>query len=157
MYMTEKAGIIYKSMVIEESLLINAKIGKVWETFTDLTCWKDWNTVMRNFCSGEKCLSHGSEISCSFRPFLLPVKAMIRVEEVKPYERIVWSAKKKGFSARNNFSFQSNEKGVLVTSRETYSGPLVKSLSFLLPKRRMRTLIKTFLKDLKKASENKLI
>jgi hypothetical protein len=141
-------------MVIEESVLINANISKVWQIFTDLTCWRDWNTVMRNVCSDGKSLSHGCDISCSFRPFLLPVKAIIRVEELKPYERIVWSAKKKGFTARNKFSFQSNEKGVLVTSREAYSGPLVKSLSFLLPKKKMRTLIKTFLRDLKTASES---
>jgi hypothetical protein len=156
--MTEKAkASVYKSIVIEESVLINAKIGKVWETFIDLTCWKDWNTVMRNVCSGEKCLSHGGKILCSFRPFFLPIKATIQVEEVKPYERIVWSAKKKGFSARNKFSFQNNERGVVVTSRETFSGPLMRSLGFLLPKRKLQALIKTFLKDLKKASENQLI
>jgi hypothetical protein len=141
-------------MVIQESVLIHAKMDKVWETFTDLTSWKDWNTVMRDICSVEKCLSHGGKILCSFRPFLLPIKATIRVEEVKTHERIVWFAKKKRLSARNKFSFQSNEKGVIVTSRETFSGPLVKSLSFLLPKRKMRTLIKTFLKDLKTASES---
>ena len=141
-------------MVIEESILIHAKMDKVWDTFTNLTCWKDWNTVMRNVNSGEDCLSHGSEISCSFHPFFLPIKAKIRVEEVIPHKSIVWSAKKKGFSARNKFSFQDNERGIIVTSRETYSGPLVKSLGFLLPKGKMQTLIKTFLKDLKKASES---
>lgn len=144
-------------MVIEESILINAKMDKVWEIFTVLTCWKDWNTVMRNVCTSEKCLSYGARISCCFRPFLFPVKVTIRVEEVIPYEHIVWSAKKKGFSARNEFSFQSNERGVVVTSRETFNGFLIRHLGFLLPKRKMRTLIKTFLKDLKTASENQLI
>jgi hypothetical protein len=141
-------------MVIEESILIHAKMDKVWDTFTNLTCWKDWNTVMRNVNSGGDCLSHGSEILCSFHPFFLSIKAKIQVEEVIPHKRIVWSAKKKGFSARNKFSFQGNERGVVITSRETYSGPLVKSLGFLLPKGKMQTLIKTFLKDLKTASES---
>jgi len=151
----EIAGLHF-GMVIEESILINAKMDKVWETFTDLTCWKDWNTVMRNVSSVEKYLSHGGKISCSFRPFLLSVKAAIRIEELIPHKRIVWSAKKKGLSAQNKFTFQSNERGVIVTSRETFSGTLVKSLGFLLPKRKMRTLIKTFLRDLKNASENQL-
>lgn len=92
-----------------------------------------------------------------FPSILFPVKVTIRVEEVIPYEHIVWSAKKKGFSARNEFSFQSNERGVVVTSRETFNGFLIRHLGFLLPKRKMRTLIKTFLKDLKTASENQLI
>ncbi|OHE57601.1 MAG: hypothetical protein A2Z47_03860 [Thermodesulfovibrio sp. RBG_19FT_COMBO_42_12] len=144
-------------MIIEETILINAEMDKVWETFTDLTCWEDWNTVMRNVCSVEKYLSIGGNILCSFRPFLLPIKAAIRVEEVIPHKQIVWSAKKKGFSARNKFTFQSNERGVIVTSRETFSGAIVKSLGFLLPKRKMRTLIKTFLRDLKNASEKQLV
>ena len=143
-------------MVIEESILINAKMDKVWETFIDLTCWKDWNTVMRNVSSVEKYLSHGGKISCSFRPFLLPIKATIRVEDVIPLKHIVWCANKKGLSARNKFTFQSNERGVVVTSKETFSGTLVRFLVFLLSKRKMRTLIKTFLRDLKNASENQL-
>lgn len=141
-------------MVIEESILIHAKMDKVWETFTNLTCWKEWNTIMEDVCTKEKCLSCGSEISCCFRPLVFLVKATIRIEEVKPYEHIVWSARKKGFSARNIFTFQNNKKGIIVTSRETFSGFIVMFFSFLLPKKRMRTLIQTFLKDLKTASEN---
>jgi hypothetical protein len=141
-------------IVFEESMLINANIEKVWEIFTNLTCWKDWNTVMRNVNSDEKYLSNGGKISCSLRPFLLPVKTKIMVEEVIPHKSIVWFAKKKGFSARNKFTFQGNEKGVLVTSRETYSGLLVRSFGFILPKRKMQNLIKTFLRNLKTASEN---
>lgn len=144
-------------MIIEESILINANMDKVWETFTDLSCWKDWNTVMDDVCSNEKCLFTGSELSCCFRPFLFPIKANIKVEEVIPRERIVWSAKKKGFSARNQFSFRCHERGVIVISRETFSGFLVRAFGFLLPQRKMRALIHTFLKDLKTASENQSI
>lgn len=143
-------------MIIQESIFINAKMDKVWKIFTDLTCWKDWNTVISNVCSNEKCFTCGGEILCCFRPFLFPVKTKIKVEEVIPYERIVWSAQKRGSSARNEFSFQSNERGVLVTSRETFTGFLVRAFGFFLPKRRMHTLIHAFLKDLKTASENQI-
>ena len=141
-------------MVIEESIFIHAKMDKVWETFTNLTCWKEWNTVMEDVCTREKCLSCGGEISCCFRPLVFLVKATIRIEEVKPYKHIVWSARKKGFYARNIFTFRNNKKGIIVTSRETFSGFIVMFFSFLLPRKRMRTLIQTFLKDLKTASEN---
>jgi uncharacterized protein YndB with AHSA1/START domain len=33
-------------MIIEESIFINAPIDKVWQTFTDLTCWRQWNSVL---------------------------------------------------------------------------------------------------------------
>lgn len=141
-------------MVIEESIIINADLGKVWETFTDLTCWKDWNTVMRNVCSDKKCITPGSELRCNFRPFFFPVKIEIKVEEVIPYERIIWSARKKGFSARNRFSFQKHKKGVLVTSRETFTGFIVRVFGFFLPVKKMRSMIAAFLKDLKRASES---
>jgi hypothetical protein len=52
------------------------------------------------------------------------------------------------------FTFQNNEKGIIVTSRDTFSGFIVMFFGFLLPKKRLRTLIQTFLKDLKAASEN---
>ena len=102
-------------------------------------------------------MSRGVEISCSFRPFLFPVTANIRVEEVVTYKRIVWSAKKKRFFARNEFSFQNHDTGVTVTSREAFYGTLVSFLGFLLPKKRMKTLISTFLRDPKTASEHQFI
>jgi len=97
-------------MVIKESILINAKLDKVWKTFTDLTCWKDWNTVVRDVCSNEKSLSCGGEILCCFRPFLFPVKAKIKVDEVIPYERVVWSAKKKVSLHEMNSLFKTMKK-----------------------------------------------
>jgi len=141
-------------MLIEESIIIHAPIDKVWETFTNLTCWRKWNTVMENVCAGEKRLSRGGEISCSFRSVIFPVKATIKIEEVNPHKYIVWSAQKKGFFSRNVFTFQNNEKGVIVTSRETFNGFVVKVFGFLVPKKKMRTLIQTFLKNIKTASEN---
>jgi len=144
-------------MVIKASIHINANMDKVWETFTDLTCWNDWNTVIRDVYSSEKSLSSGGVLKCCFRPFLLPVNVKIEVEEVVPYESIVWSAKKRGLSARNTFFFEKYKGGVTVTSRETFKGSLVSFFGFLLPKKRMRTLISTFLQDLKTAAENQLV
>jgi len=140
-------------MIIKESIFINAPMQKVWETFTDLTCWMDWNTVISNIRSEEKCLMHGKAIKCCFRPFLFPIKVQIKIEEMVPYERIVWSARKRGLFAFHEFLFERQEKGLLVTSKETFSGLLAGASGFLLPERRMRSLTKIFLKDLKKASE----
>lgn len=140
-------------IIIEESILIHSNIENVWKIFTDITCWNNWNTVMRNVSSNGECLCSGSKILCYFKPFLIPIKATIQVEEVVPCNRVVWSAKKKGFFARNRFTFHARENGVLVTSREIYSGAFIKSFSFLVPKKKMRTLIRDFLNCLKKASE----
>jgi hypothetical protein len=140
-------------MIIKESITINAPLSKVWETFTDLTCWMDWNTVIKNVKSQEKYLTNAKDMKCSFRPFIFPIKVKIEIEEITPYERLVWSARKKGLFAFHEFYFQKSEKGVLVTSKETFSGLLAGASGFLLPVKRMHSLTRTFLKDLKKASE----
>ncbi|MBM4136644.1 MAG: hypothetical protein FJ241_07410 [Nitrospira sp.] len=140
-------------MVIEEDIFINANPEKVWDTFTNLTRWRDWNTVMDNVYCDDMCISPGSELICNFRPFLFPINVKIKVRIVVPYKRIVWFAKKKGLSAKHLFTFQNTESGVLVTSKETLTGFLVRNSGFLMPKQRMQDLTRTFLNDLKSASE----
>jgi len=78
---------------------------------------------------------------------------MIRIEEMVPYEYIIWVARKKGLVARHEFLFQPGEKGILVTSRETFAGFLVTGDGFFLPVKRMHSLTKAFLRDLKCAAE----
>ncbi|MBE0425562.1 MAG: SRPBCC domain-containing protein [Nitrospirae bacterium] len=140
-------------MEIKEAIIINAPLKKVWNTFTDLTCWINWNSVMTDVNSDRNYLTGGYSVKCNFRPFSFPIIIKIDVEEVIPYERIVWSARKKGLSARHEFIFKNHEKGVMVTSREIFRGLLTKASGFLLPKKKMINLTTTFLKDLKTASE----
>lgn len=140
-------------MLIEEVIAIRAPIEKVWKTFTDLTCWMRWNTVLRNVRSGERCLSGGKEVTCCLYPFLFPITVNLRIEELIPHELIVWSARKKGLYARHEFIFGKKDDSVLVTSREAFTGLFSTASGVLLPKKRMRKLTIRFLKDLKKASE----
>jgi len=140
-------------MIIRESITITSTIEKVWDTFTDLSGWTNWNTVIKDVKSKERLLMNGRSLKCTFRPFLFPIQVKIRIEEVAPYEHIVWVAKKKGLVARHEFLFQNSENGIQVISRETFTGLFVAGAGFLLPVRRMRSLTKAFLKDLKKAAE----
>lgn len=141
-------------MVIEERILISADLEKTWKVFTDITCWNNWNSVIRDACCDDQCLDHRTVITCCFRPFSFPIKARIEVEKVIPDEYVAWSVRKKGFLAYHEFLFQRQGKGILVTSKETFSGLLVSLFKFLLPRKRMHTLASTFLSDLKMASES---
>ena len=141
-------------MVIKESVVICSSMEKVWKTFTDVECWMEWNTIMKNVGSDNKVLEEGTNITCSFCPFLFPIEMKIKVERVIPYDRIVWSAKKKGLSAHHEFFFQEQAKGTLVTSKETFTGLLTKGSGILLPIKKMQTFAKIFLQDLKKVSES---
>lgn len=143
-------------MVIEERILISADLEKIWKVFTDLTCWNKWNSVIRDACCNDQCLDNGTVITCCFRPFSFTIKARIDVETVIKHECVTWSVRKKGFLAYHEFLFQRHEKGVLVISKETFTGLLVRLFCFLFPKKRIRALSATFLKDLKMASESYL-
>jgi len=143
-------------MVVEERILINADLEKIWTVFTDLTCWNNWNSVIRDACCDDQFLAHGTVITCCFRPFSFPINAQIKVEKIIPNKSVRWSVRKKGFLAHHEFLFQRLKGGILVISRETFTGLLVRLFGFLLPEKRMRALTTTFLKDLKMASESYL-
>ena len=96
-------------MIIREDIFINSTKEKVWSTFTDLTCWVNWNTVLKDVYSKEKSLTRGESLKCTLRPFFFTVKVELRIEEVAPYERIVWVAIKKGLKARHEFLFEDND------------------------------------------------
>lgn len=140
-------------MIIRESITIHAPVEKVWATFTDLTRWNAWNTVMSDLVCDDACLVDGKKIACCFRPFFFRVKVKITIHEVVPFTRVVWSARKKGLFAFHEFFFDKKDDDVIVTSKETFSGVLSAAGGLLLPEKKMRELTRTFLEDLKKASE----
>ncbi len=140
-------------MIVEESILINADLKKVWDTFTNLTCWKDWNSVIMDVESDVKCIESGCRLSCNFRPFLFPINATIEIQGVIPQKSISWSVKKLSLIAEHEFDFQETDKGTLVISREIFDGFIIKKAGFFMPKQKIHSLTKAFLNDLKKASE----
>ena len=141
-------------MVVEEHILVNADIEKVWKVFTDLTCWSNWNSVIRDVSCDDQCIASGEILKCQFRPFSFPMSVVINVEEVIPNQSVIWYVRKMGFFAYHEFLFQRHENGVLVTSKERFSGLLVSLFKFFFPRKRIRMLTTTFLNDLKMASES---
>jgi len=140
-------------MVIEESIFINATVEKVWHTFTDLTCWVNWNSVLKDIAAENPSIQKGNTFTCSIRPFVFPVKFESFIEEVVPNERVVWSGSTYGIFARHVFVFQRTGDLVQVLSTETFKGITIENLKFIFPGWRIRELTQSFLKDLKKASE----
>jgi hypothetical protein len=140
-------------MVVEESVSINASVEKVWQTFTDLTCWVGWNSVLKDIAAENRLIQKGDTFTCSIRPFVFPVKFELLIEEVVPYERVVWSGSKYGIFARHVFVFNSTGDRVHVLSTENFKGITIENLKFIFPDWRIRELTQSFLRDLKKASE----
>jgi ligand-binding SRPBCC domain-containing protein len=144
-------------MIIEDSIIINAPLDRVWNTFTDLTCWKDWSSVLGDVTAETKTLTEGKRFKFCLRPFNLPLNVAPIVEEVIQHERIVWSGSKHGVHARHEFSFQETDTGILLQSIETFSGNILKVFGFAFPVQKMKDLTILMLNEVKEASENHYI
>ncbi len=140
-------------MVIEETVVIHAGIEEVWKTFVDLSCWKDWNTVLEDVRPSTGKIAEGRHLRCCMRPFAFPLHFDPVVSEVVRPERVVWSGRKYGIRARHEFIFKENNGDTTVTSRETFQGLPVIFSGLFFPAGRIRELTVLMLRDLKKAAE----
>jgi hypothetical protein len=140
-------------MVIEESILINADLATIWKTFTNLTCWADWNTVATDAVSGSGRLEEGGTFTFCLRPFFVPIMIEPKIEEVVLREKVVWSGGRFGITSRHEFLFQQAQNGVLVTSREHFSGVPLLLGGKPLTEKVSRDLVVLMLQQLKKACE----
>ena len=140
-------------MEIEHSVTIDADIDTVWNIFTDLTCWKNWSTVLGDSSSEHDRLTEGKRFKFCIRPFALPVHVEPVVEEVIPGKRIVWSGTKHGIHARHEFIFSREDNNVIMTSREIFQAGPVRRLLFHVPKKKLHKLSIQMLEELKEAAE----
>lgn len=140
-------------MLIEHSVAIYADINTLWNIFTDMTCWKDWSTVLGDVSSEEKRLKEGKAFTFCIRPFAVPIHIKPEVEEVVPGKRIVWSGGKFGIHARHEFIFQEEKDYVILTSKEIFHSSPLKRLFFHFPRKRLHQLSVMLLKELKEAAE----
>ena len=141
-------------MLISESIVINAPLKMVWHTFTDLTCWKKWSTVVSNVSSETERLTEGKSFKFCIRPFTFPLNIEPVVEEMVPGQRIVWSGSRHGITARHEFLFEEKNGKTLITSHEIFRINWFKRLFFNIPKKRLHKLSVLMLQDLKFACEN---
>ncbi len=140
-------------MLIEETVDISAPLARIWDVFMDLTCWADWNTILTNVSSPEDRLTEGRVFSCSIRPYAFPINFQPRVVEVNPKKKIVWTGTKYGITSHHEYFFEETAGGVIVRSRERFSGLPLLLGGFLFPKLKIRDLNALFLHDLKRAAE----
>ena len=140
-------------MLIEESVLIHGDLNQIWTTFTDLTCWADWNTVAGKVASDSGRLEEGEKFTFCLRPFSVPIMIEPKIEEVVPKEKVVWTGTKFGIFSRHEFLFQQVANGVLVTSRENFRGLPLLFGGRTFPEGTVRELTVGMLNDLKKAAE----
>lgn len=112
-------------MVIKESIVIDAPVKTVWQVFTEVENWSEWNTVCRE-CRLEDgdAMEEGACLSFELTPLLLPLRIAPVIETYEAGKEITWSGSKWGIHARHTFVFSPVNGGTRLESREVFSGAL---------------------------------
>lgn len=140
-------------MIIEHSIHINADLETVWNIFTDLTCWQDWNTVINDVSSDHDELTEGASLKFCLRPFDIPVFIEPIIKEIIPKQKIVWAGKKHGIRAHHEFIFSQEDDVVCLTSRETFRVNPVSRLYYRITMKKLHQMSVKMLQELKDAAE----
>ncbi len=98
------------AMIIKATIQINAPLQRVWDVFSDISNWGDWNPVCREcrFETGNS-LVKGSCISFELTPVIFPMRIAPEVGHCEPGRKIVWSGSKMGIHAEHEFFFEEND------------------------------------------------
>jgi hypothetical protein len=141
-------------MIISEKILIDATLSRVWQVFTNLSAWGQWNSVCQDCCllSGE-ALAAGTCFSFKLRPYYLPIKINLHVTRCDPRREIVWEGERLGVRGVHRFEFREEDGQVLLTSIEHFSGPLFFLSRLVLAPHRLHQLSRELLHEVKRAAE----
>ena len=141
-------------MVIREEIEITAPLAIVWNVFSRLEEWDEWNTACQSchLVEGEETAA-GACFSFVVRPFTLPIKVKPRITNCVPGEEVVWEGKRLGIHAIHTWTFREVNGSVALTSSETFSGPLIWLARLILVPQRLHTLTRQLLASIKQEAE----
>lgn len=141
-------------MVIQEQITIQAPLSRVWQIFTNIAAWGEWNTVCSDCCfiTGQE-ITPGACLAFSLRPYYLPIEIRPKVIKCEPPREVVWEGQRLGVHAVHRFEFRENNGQVTIISTEEFGGPLFFLARLLMVHRRLQRLSIRLLQDIKRAAE----
>ncbi len=140
-------------MAVEQSIVINVPIEKVWNIIKDVDNWKSWNPVIKNsryIVGNDLLINNKLEIKIKSGIKTFKYNPLI-IESNKPYI-VAWTGDCSGFHRRLTFILDNN-KQTTVTMIEEILGMGTFIAKILLPESSIRKTNKTFLESLKKEAE----
>ena len=143
-------------MIIRDAVWIDAPIEIVWEVFSEIEHWGDWNPVCREcrFEAGE-AITEGACISFELNPMLLPMRIAPVVTDCNPGRSVTWSGEKWGIRAEHTFNFEPADSQVRLESIETFTGLMLWPARLIGVPKRLHILTRQLLFAIKTASENR--
>jgi hypothetical protein len=141
-------------MIIEETVKINAPLPVVWRVFSTMEDWQSWNTVCENCCivSGDGMAAETC-FTFQMRPYYLPIKVMPTITKCEPGKEVIWEGSRFGVRAVHSFTFEEREDVVLLTSSESFRGPLLWLSKLIFIPKRLHRLTQQLMASIKNQAE----
>ena len=142
------------AMVIRKEIQINAPLSVVWNVFSRMEQWREWNDVCRNCCyvDGDE-MAVDACFSFEIAPLYIPMKVQPRILRCDPGKEVVWAGGRLGVRAEHTFRFWEEGGGVRVLSEETFQGPLLAVGRLLRVPQRLHRLTEAFMEAIKRRAE----
>lgn len=141
-------------MIIKASVHINAPLQVVWDVFSNIENWDQWNPVCTEcrFEAGQS-LVRGACISFSLNPMVLPIRIAPEVTHCEPGKKVIWKGGRLGINAEHEFLFEEVDGGVTIKSTEFFKGPMLIFARLLFLPARLHTLSLRLLDAIKERAE----
>ena len=111
-------------MIIEETVKINAPLPVVWRVFSAMEDWQSWNTVCENCCIvSGDGMAQDTCFTFQMRPYYLPI------------------------------TFEERDDAVLLTSSESFRGPLLWLSKLIFIPKRLHRLTQQLMASIKNQAE----
>jgi hypothetical protein len=153
-WICEHAGGRRTAMIIEDVVDIEAPLPVVWDVFSRLENWSEWNSVCGScvLVEGEG-FGRGACFSFTLRPYFVPIRITPRVTRCEPGREVVWEGKRLGVRARHRFRFEEAGPWVRLHSVEEFTGALLWLSHLLRVPARLHRLSGKLLREIKTQSE----
>lgn len=141
-------------MIIRKEIDIKAPLSVVWNVFSQMEDWRQWNTVCRNCCyiEGDK-MALDTCFSFEIAPLIFPMRVKPRIVKCDPGKEVVWTGGRFGVRAEHMFRFFEENGFVRLLSEEEFKGPMMPFSRLLRVPQRLHRLTEEFMAAIKQQAE----
>jgi len=120
---------------------INAPVPAIWKAIVNVSSWPEYKPFIKRIRTGSQVLGKGGHFKMWIRVKGPAVPVPVKVVEFDPPRRVAWTGGLAGLSVSvHSFILEQSENGTILTSREDFTGRLVRLMLLLVRPRDLERL-----------------
>ena len=136
-----------RPLVIETRQAIAAPPERVWAVFTDAAAWPTWSEVVQEVSAVPERWEPGERLAFRLRFGAAKVGFDVRLDEVVPAERVVWSSVRWTVTGTRTHTFTATGEGTEVLDHKVFEHAFLPLRAFY-PRGVIRRMSAAWLRDL---------